>query len=398
MTKTLKIYLILLALLFAGLIAVEFSTPPPTNWSKTFDEQHKIPYGTFIFYNELETLFPNSRVQDINVTPYEYFDNYYNWEDSTYMTSGNYLLIDEYPQTDNSSAQELLDFASFGNDIFISSNYLPPKLNDSLGFETTNSLNFDGKATFSFTNPSLVNNSITIEKGLSNIHFSKIDTLYTTVLGYQQFKDSTYVNFIKMDWGDGNIFLHLQPIAFTNYHLLKDENAKYSAGMMSYLKDDTIFFDSRNKSVRDLGSSPLRFILSQPALRWGWYLALLTIILFMIFNAKRRQRIVKVIEPLKNTTVDFAKTIGNLYYETKDHNNLIEKKITYFLEYIRRVYYLDTQSLDIKFIKNLAKKSNTDQTEVKNLVNLMVYLRSKEECNENNLLQLNTAIEEFYNR
>jgi len=398
MSKTLKIYLILLVLLFVGIIAIEFSTPPPTNWNKTFDQRHKIPYGTFVFYNELETLFPNSRVQDINLTPYEFFDNYYNWEDSTYMTSGNYLLIDEYPLTDNTSAQELLDFASFGNDIFISSNYLPDKLNDSLGIKTTNSLDFDGKATFSFTNPALANDSITIEKGLSNIHFSKIDTLYTTVLGYQKFKDSTYVNFIKMGWGDGNIFLHLQPIAFTNYHLLKRDNAKYSASVMSYLKDDTIFFDSRNKSVKDLGNSPMRFILSQPALRWAWYLALLTMVLFMIFNAKRRQRIVKVIEPLKNTTVDFAKTIGNLYYETKDHNNLIEKKITYFLEYIRRVYYLDTQSLDEKFIKNLAKKSNIDQTQVKNLVNLMLYLRSKEACNENNLLQLNTAIEEFYNK
>ena len=73
----------------------------------------------------------------------------------------------------------------------------------------------------------------------------------------------------------------------------------------------------------------------------------------MIFNAKRKQRIVKVVKPLENTTVAFTKTIGNLYYETKDHNNLIDKKITYFLEYIRRVYYLDTQMLNEKFIKNL---------------------------------------------
>lgn len=398
MSKTLKLYLLLLVLLFVGIVVVEFSTPPPINWNKTFDERHKIPYGTFVFYNELETLFPNSRVQDINNTPYQYFDQYYNWEDSTYMITGNYLLIDQFPETDNTSAQELLDFASFGNDIFISSNYLPRKFNDSLGFETTNSLDFDAEASFSFTNPLLAKDSITIKKGLSNIHFSKIDTLGTTVLGHQKFQDSTYVNFIKIAWGEGNIFLHLQPIVFTNYHLLKEENAKYSAGVMSYLKDKTIYFDSRNKSFRNLGNSPMRFILSQPALRWAWYLALFTIVLFMIFNAKRRQRIIKVIEPLRNTTVDFTKTIGNLYYETKDHNNLIDKKITYFLEYIRRVFYLDTQRLDEKFIKNLAKKSNSDQSEIKKLVNLIVYLRDKENCNENNLLQLNGAIEKFYNK
>ena len=47
-------------------------------------------------------------------------------------------------------------------------------------------------------------------------------------------------------------------------------------------------------------------------------------------------------------------------YETKDHDNLIEKKITYFLEYIRRVYYLDTQILNDKFVKNLSLKSGKE--------------------------------------
>ncbi|WP_026755445.1 DUF4350 domain-containing protein [Sediminibacter sp. Hel_I_10] len=396
MSRTLKIYVGLLILLFLGIIAVEFSTPPPINWQKTFKETHKIPYGTFVFYNELHTLFPDSKTQDIKVTPYEYFDDYYSWEDSSYLTTGNYILIDEYPNLDNSSAQELLDFASHGNDIFISANYFPIRLQDSLKFETENAFDFKGKAELYFSNPSLKNDSISIEKGLSNIYFSSVDTLYTTVLGQQKFADSTHVNFIKVNWGSGRVFLHLQPIVFTNYHLLKKSNAKYAAGVMSYLNDDTIYFDSRNKTTKDLGDSPMRFVLSQPALRYAWYLALITIVLFMIFNAKRRQRVVKVIEPLKNTTVDFTKTIGNLYYETKDHNNLIEKKIKYFLEYIRRVYYLDTQTLDEKFIKNLAQKANKEQTDIKKLINQIVYLRSKADCNEADLLRLNTAIEDFY--
>ena len=116
----------------------------------------------------------------------------------------------------------------------------------------------------------------------------------------------------------------------------------------------------------------------------------------MIFNAKRKQRIVNIINPLKNTTVDFTKTIGNLYYETKDHDNLIEKKITYFLEYIRRVYYLDTQILDDKFVKNLSLKSGKDQVNVKKLVNQIAYLKAKTPCNESDLLRLNKAIEDFY--
>ncbi|MGS2727058.1 DUF4350 domain-containing protein [Psychroserpens sp. BH13MA-6] len=396
MSKTLKIYLGLLIFLLIGIIIIEYSTPVPVNWQKTYNETHKRPYGTYVFYEELGNLFPESKVQDINVTPYEYFDDYYNWEDNSYLTSGTYMVIDDYPEIDNTSAQELLDFASHGNDIFISSNYFPERLMDSLGFKTKNDYNFKGKAEFYLTNPVFTEDSITVEKGLSNIYFSEIDTLNTTVLGHQKFSDSLYTNFIKRSWGDGQIFIHLQPVAFTNYHLLKKSNKNYAAGVMSYLSDDTIYFDSRNKQRQAMSNSPLRFVLSQPPLKWAWFLALLTTALFIVFNAKRRQRIVEVLSPLKNTTVEFTKTIGNLYYETKDHDNLIDKKITYFLEYLRRVYYLDTQLLDDKFAKNLALKSGKDEDNVKQLINHIVYLRAKTGCNETDLLRLNTAIEDFY--
>nr|WP_321223206.1 DUF4350 domain-containing protein [uncultured Psychroserpens sp.] len=396
MSKTLRIYIGLLILLFIGIIAIEFSTPPPVNWQKTFNETHKTPHGTYVFFEELPNLFPESKIEEIKVTPYEYFDDYYVWEDSTYLVSGTYVIIDAYPNLDSSSAQELLDFASHGNDVFMSSSYFPNRLIDSLGFNTQNEYSFKGKAEFSFSNPVFKNDSISVEKGLSNIYFSEIDTLRSTVLGYQKFKDSTYTNYIKVPWGNGNFYLHLQPIAFTNYHLLKKDNQKYAASVISYLGDDTIYFDSRNKSRKNLGNSPMRFILSQPPLRWAWYLALITTLLFMIFNAKRRQRIVNIREPLKNTTVDFTKTIGNLYYETKDHDNLIEKKITYFLEYIRRVYYLDTQILDEKFVKNLSLKSGKNQDDIKELINLIAFLKAKSFCNEADLLRLNNAIEDFY--
>ena len=118
--------------------------------------------------------------------------------------------------------------------------------------------------------------------------------------------------------------------------------------------------------------------------------------LFLIFNAKRRQRIVKEIKPHENTTVAFTKTIGNLYYETKDHNNLVEKKITYFLEYLRRVYFLDTQVLDERFTKLLIQKSGKDIEQIQQLVKSIVHLKAKPQCTEADLINLNKQIEDFY--
>jgi len=397
MNKTIKIYVGLLILLFIGAIAIEFSKPKPINWTRTFNEVHTIPYGTFVLYNELPSLFQDSKVHDITVSPYEYFDEYYNWEDSTYLTSGNYLLIDDYAEVDDVSAQELLDFASHGNTIFLSTNYIPQKFLDTLGIELENDFDFTGEAQFSLSNPAFKNDSIAIDRGLSNIYFSKLDSTKTTVLGYQKFNIEERINFVKIVHEFGEIFLHLQPVAFTNFSLLKNDNKKYAAAILSYLPDDTIYYDSRNKKRNELGDSPLRFILSQPALKWAWILGLVSLFIFILFNAKRKQRIVKIIKPLGNSTIAFIKTIGNLYYETKDHNNLIEKKITYFLESIRHKYYLDTQLLDEKFIKNLALKSGKDLGKTQKTINLIVHLKAKQLCNEYDLKRLNKTIEDFYN-
>ena len=396
MNKTLKIYIGLLILLFGGVIAIEFSKPKPINWSRTFNERHTIPYGTFVLYNELPEIFKDT-IQNITVSPYEFFDDYFNWEDSTYTTSGTYMLIDDYADIDDVSAQELLDFASHGNTIFMSANYLPQKFLDTLGIELKNDFDFTGKAQFSLANPTFKNDSITIDRGLSNIYFSELDSTKTTVLGYQKFSEEGRINYVKVNHVNGTFYLHLQPMAFTNFSLLKNDNKKYASAILSYLPDSPIFFDSRNKKQMELGNSPLRFVLSQPALKWAWILGLVSLFVFIFFNAKRKQRIVKVVKPLVNSTIAFTKTIGNLYYETKDHNNLIDKKITYFLETIRRKYYLDTQLLDEKFVKNLALKSGKDIGKTKKTINLIVHLKAKQLCNEEDLKNLNKTIEDFYN-
>jgi len=69
----------------------------------------------------------------------------------------------------------------------------------------------------------------------------------------------------------------------------------------------------------------------------------------------------------------------------------------YFLEYIRRNYFLDTQILDDKFVKNLSLKANKKQEDIKILVNKIAYLRAKTNCTEQDLLDLNKLIEDFYN-
>ena len=396
MNRTIKIYVGLL-ILFLGLIAfIELTKEQPINWKPTYNERHKIPFGTFIFHEELKNVFSDKEFTDVRKTPYEFFDEYYNWEEDEYTTTGNFIHIAQYSEMDDISAQELLDFVSYGNTVLMSSNYFPKRLKDSLGFNTTNEYDLKGNSFFTLTNPRFKTDSITIDRGINNFHFSKLNKSITTVLGHQTFDSIAFPNFIKVKHYDGQFLLHLQPIAFTNYSLLKKNNKKYTEAVLGYLPEDNIFYNSLNKANTNVSGSKLRFILSQDALRYAWYLGLISLVLFLIFNAKRRQRIVKEIKPHENTTVAFTKTIGNLYYETKDHNNLVEKKTTYFLEYLRRVYFLDTQVLDERFTKLLIQKSGKDKEQIQQLVKSIVHLKAKPQCTEADLIHLNKQIEDFY--
>ncbi|GAL71892.1 hypothetical protein [Jejuia pallidilutea] len=163
-----------------------------------------------------------------------------------------------------------------------------------------------------------------------------------------------------------------------------------------------MYFDSYIKRQTPYGEaekrSNLSWFLEQLSFRWAWYTALIFTLLFMVFNAKRRQRVIKIVKPLQNTSLAFVKTISNLYIETQDYKNLIDKKITYFLEKIRSDFNIDTAVLNDDFIKKLATKAGRKKEDVTQLVNYIKWLRTKNELSEESLIKLNKFIEAFYSQ
>ena len=93
-------------------------------------------------------------------------------------------------------------------------------------------------------------------------------------------------------------------------------------------------------------TSPLTYFLSQPPLQWGICLSLLLIIVFMVFTARRKQRIIPVISPPKNRSLDFIKLIGTLYHRQDMHTDLVRKKYIYFSEEIRKQLGIDINDTD----------------------------------------------------
>lgn len=404
MSKTLKIYIAILVFILALVLIADNDEPKPIDWRPTYSVNDKIPYGLYVFDKEIKGIF-KSKVERIStMTPYEYLDSKYD-EDTlveNYKIKGTFINISETNAIDEQSIKEIFYFVSHGNNAFLSMKNFPRYLLDSLKIDVNS--NFQGASDTQvwLANKKMKAQKYTFPETIED-YFSRIDTANTVVLGYQgKLFDkkivNQHVNYIKVPYRQGYFYLHTQPVAFTNYNLLKDKNYQYAESVLSYLPKGDIFWYTKGQNNESISESPLRYIFSQPGLKWAWLFFLIGMLIFIIFNAKRKQRIVPILKPLPNLTVDFTKTIGNLYYQEGDHQNLIDKKIIYFLEKIRNEYLIDTTKLDDSFIQKLHHKTGKNITDIQELVYLInEHRKSYHGSLEEDLIRINNAIEKILN-
>ncbi|WP_343614324.1 DUF4350 domain-containing protein [Flavobacterium sp.] len=400
MNKNIKLYIGILVLIFILILISDNNKQKPIDWRPTFSVNDKIPFGLYVFDKEIGGIFKNEKIQRIaDVTPYEFLDSKYvddTLTNGTYSVKGTFINISPNNNIDDQSMKEIMYFVSHGNNAFLSMVDFPKPLLDTLKIAYASNFLKTKNNSVWFANKKL---STKKYKAIADIgdYFSKIDTLNTTVLGYQGEPGSKKnINFIKVPYKNGYFFLHTYPIAFTNYNLLKKDRYQYTEKALSYIPKGNILWYTKVQSEEGISSSPMRYILSQPALKWAWYMFLIGMLIFMIFNAKRKQRIVPILQPLPNLTVDFTKTIGNLYYQEGDHANIIDKKIIYFLEKIRTEYLIDTTKLDDDFIKKLHLKTSKNEADIQELVFLInEHRNSYHDSIEADLIRINNAIEKI---
>lgn len=402
MDKNIRIYIAILVFVLALTLIADRDQAKPIDWSPTYSVNDKIPLGLYVFDKEIHGILKHQKVEKIaTITPYEFLDSKY--DDDTlvenYKIKGTFLNISEANNIDDQSVTELFYFVSHGNNAFLSMKEFPQVLLDSLKLKSIFSFGIPNSNSTWLANKKVSNKKYHLIEGVGDSYFSKIDTLNSTVLGYQSYQPKQkHINFIKVVYKKGFFYLHTQPAAFSNFHLLKKDHYQYTENILSYLPKDGVFWYTKAINDERISQSPLRYIFSQPALKWAWYLSLIGILIFIIFNAKRKQRIVPILKPLPNLTVDFTKTIGNLYYQEGDHDNIIDKKIIYFLERIRNEYLMDTTKLDDDFIKKLHYKTGKNETDIQELVFLInEHRKSYHGSLEEDLIRINNAIEKILN-
>ncbi|MBB6680111.1 DUF4350 domain-containing protein [Aequorivita sp. 609] len=374
------------------ILITEIVRPKPIDWRPSYTSVDKIPFGSFVFFEEATSLFKDSEIENIDKDPYSFL------VDSTYNKNSAYIFINEELNFDKRQTQILLKYVEKGNTVFISSRSYGNILQDTLKINLNTSYSvLEEEVTPTFFSPSLKEKQLPkFKKGIFKTSFTAIDTLKTKALGYYDSNKDKLddLNFIKVKYGNGAFLLHTLPEAFTNYYLLKN-NEQYAANLISYIEAEHIYLDEYLKSGRKIVTSPMRFVLNQEPLTWAYYVLICGLIIFVLFKGKREQRIVEVIEPLENTSVEFTKTIADLYFQHKDYSDIIAKKIKYFSETLRAKYFLNTNDITEDLIKKLALKSGNTLEDTQKLMHLIKNLKAKTVHSESDLLALNKQIEEF---
>ena len=376
----------------------------------TLKRQEKRPYATYVAYQQLNHLFPEATVRVTRNEPGL-------WDSiSSYDNRQAFICITDRFGADEDELSKLMSFVRAGNDVFVSARYISSSMDDLLrcgsnASEYQGSIHdYAGDVRFSLSTPPFRDTVHYQYPGKSFYSFfTEVDRTRTQVLGTNE---NGHPNFIRLQAGSSFLYVHLEPLAFSNYFLLHGKNIGYYEKVMSLIRPDvkSIIWDeyyinkkpSYNQSNQRKGWMSVLMNMKNAEgahpFRAAFWLLIVLGILYVLMEMRRRQRIIPVIRKPSNDSLDFVKTIGRLYYDRSDHRNLCRKMSAYFLEYVRSTYKLPTGMLNDEFVRLLHYKSGVPEKLISEIVFFIRQLDQGATVNEKQLAAFHKQLETFYQK
>ena len=415
--KNNRLYFLLLFVFLLLVFLYQYYSPKEFVWSPTFSKYDKQPFGSYVFDDVVSTSANDYRVE--NKTFYQLYREFGGtrdlekeveeigeaWEvgeigEVEEEESLDYVLSPEercaFLITENNisltevEVRALLNLLRQGHKIMLCSHSLPQVLCDSIGFTARYDGYYNAKEIVRFAREGKLRDSLFL--GTDSLRPERIYMVYphlhsivieerppippiwleNDIKPYYDWSETLVRNkngkpvVLRLGIGEGELFLVVTPLMFTNYGMLDGDNASYAFRLLSFVKDMPLIRIEAYGVNNQVSGSPLRYLLSQPSLRWALYATLFTIVLCMIFTAKRRQWLIPVVRPPANETLRFAQLIGNLYYQRQDFKDLLQKKYLYFCAEVKQLNGLDLHAdeADEERCRRLSDRMGQDFGEV----------------------------------
>ena len=363
---------------------------------QSFSYNDKKPGGCYVAYKTLPSLFSGEKPGIVS-KPFAATAR----KDPNFAASSDivYFLISDDLYVSQEDADSMIEFAFRGNDLFIASNDPDTVLLSRLYTRSRRtSYYWNDSCEIHYVNHLLAPDTLySRDSIIGGNYFTRLDTARTTIL-------ATDINhrpdFIRVNVGSGHVFLLLQPSTLTNYFLLYKKNLGSLEKQVGYVnRDYQVYWDEYYKYNQTRSTSDFnqwKVLMRYPALVWALWLLLALLLIYVIFESKRRQRIIPDKVVLTNNSLEFVEAMGQLYYQQHDNRNLARKIILQWLEYIRSRYYLNTNHLNDAFAKTLAHKSGVPLENVDRILDSIHFIQLAENITDVHLKDFYNNIQAFY--
>ena len=208
-----------------------------------------------------------------------------------------------------------------------------------------------------------------------------VDSVYYYEDGYYADVERGLSFYVKE--GKGRIYVVTNTLLFTNYGVLDRDISRYIGYHLGMVADLPVFRVT-HQSLRQSrkgdddywdemsNRSPLDHLLSYRPLRWAFYTLLLAAVLFMVFTARRRQRVMPIVERPANRNLEFVRLLGTIYYRRHDNHDLFMKKYTYFREELRRKQLIDLDNMQVEVnARTLAQLMGVEEKDLNDTLRLL---------------------------
>ncbi len=401
-------------LLIAVIFYLYFSNQSRHNWIENYKYGSKEPYGCYVISEML-------RSQD-NAS-FSLLERSGTSTLPALNTTGNtYIFIGENLFLSDAEQDSLLRFAAKGNHVFISSKQVPSEILNTLFNESGCNYedvyaeyaeNIKETETFNFYDSSLhTKNGFQYTYRYRNeeveYNWQVIDGSYfcdsSKTISLISYAGDNYVNCFISDYGDGSITIHTNPVMFTNLMMKEASHFDYADRLFSYIPLRSIIWDETSKfpyseKSDPAYSTPLKYILSQPALKAGWYTLLILAALYILFRAKRRVKVIPVIEPKTNNALSFLRSVSMLFQHSNDHKKMAEMKMKFFLAFLRDRYNYTADTLQRPdFYESLSARAGVDKSLVTTIFSEYKSISTMKDIPSFRLEDFNKLIHIFYVR
>ncbi|MBK6524534.1 MAG: hypothetical protein IPG07_02680 [Crocinitomicaceae bacterium] len=386
------------------------------SWEETYRPSDKGPYGTFMLKELLDTTGLFGNFLQINNKLENELEDAEGVNDIYFFVGRENYLTEE-------DQEFLFDFISNGNTAYMMCEFFPYGFMKEFTADTDSAydqeLVYDSLQTFRFNHSELASTNYKAKFIYNNIGSEKYWTYFDTSAFYYDEADTLIVsgtnsqskpNFLKIQYGNGMIFLHSTPYLFTNISLMKKDGFDYAEKVLRHIPPGRVQWDRYNLEEHiwdeegdgnggaEKRQSILQFILAHPPLAWATVLLLIGAFLYAVFKGKRMQKVIPAAESKENTSLGYINTLSSLYLQENKHQKLIRLKEKTFLNFIADHYYIISKEADEKFISKVALKSQIEKEKIAEIFKLFRELENLPQVSDDQLILLHQKIEYFYKK